>query len=125
MGVNFMMGTEYQVSEQKEQVLESALAKLRNRKWQAVLKNNETTILVKAEIGITAVVRHENRIETGHLTLDEVFYELQGKADFSIFLPLVQFQNFEQYPHSFNFSFDSYWWTFRPFPECGEKERNN
>jgi hypothetical protein len=117
MGINFLTGAEYQVTEKEEVLIESVLTKLLHKKWQAVLKSNETTILVKANMDITGIARRENRIETGHLTIDEVFYELQGKTDFVIFLPLSQFRGFEQYPHSMNFQFDSYCWTFRPYPE--------
>jgi hypothetical protein len=112
MGENFLMGAEYRISIQKEQLLLAALKKLVNKKWRAALKNDEITILVEAEILISAVVRHENRIETGHLTLDDIFFELKNDSDFRIFFPLVQFKGFEEYPQSLNFTFDTYWWTF-------------
>ncbi|MHB8125482.1 MAG: hypothetical protein ACYDEJ_07540 [Desulfitobacteriaceae bacterium] len=117
MGESFMTGAEYRVSSQKEQLLQAALKNLIDQKWRATLKNDEITILVEAEIVISAVVRHENRIETGHLTLDDVYYELQNDTNFRLFFSLVQYRGFEEYPRSLNFRFDSYWWMFRRYPE--------
>ncbi len=112
MGESLLMGAEYQLSIKKEQLLQAALEKLVNRKWRAVLKNDETTILTEGEILVSAIKRHENRIETGHLTLDDIFFELKNNTDFRIFFSLVQFKGFEEYPQSLNFRFDTYWWMF-------------
>jgi hypothetical protein len=116
MGESFLMGAEYRMSIKKEQLLEAALEQLVNQKWRASLKNDEITILVEAEILISAVVRHENRIETGHLTLDDIYFELKNYSDLKLFFPLVQFKGFEEYPQSLNFRFDKYWWTFILLP---------
>lgn len=112
MGESLLMGAEYRLSIKKEQLLQAALEKLINQKWRAVLKNDEITILAEVEILVSAVERHENRIETGHLTLDDIYFELKNDTDFKIFFSLVQFKGFEEYPQSLNFRFDTYWWMF-------------
>jgi hypothetical protein len=116
MGECFLTGAEYRLAIQKEQLLQVALEKLVNQKWRAALKNDEITILVEVEILVSAVVRHENRIETGLLTLDDIYFELKNDSGSKIFFPLVQFKSFEEYPQSLNFRFDNYWWMFVLLP---------
>lgn len=113
MGESFLAGSEYKDSSQKEQQLRAELDKLCGQKWHASLKNDEITVLVETELTILEIVRRENRIETGHLTLDDVYYEVVNDAGLRVFFSLVQFKHMETYPRSRNFYFDSYWWTFR------------
>jgi hypothetical protein len=112
MGESFLMGAEYRLSIKKERLLLVALKKLINQKWRATLKNDEITILIETEVLISDIVRHENRIETGHLTLDDIYFELKNDTNLKIFFPLIQFKGFEEYPQSLNFRFDNYWWMF-------------
>jgi len=113
MGESFLAGSEYKDYSVQENKLESALHKLINRRWHAALKNDEITVLVEAELTVKDVIRRENRIETGHLTLDDVYFEVVHDGGFRIFFPLVQFRDMEEYPKSLNFRFDSYRWSFR------------
>ncbi|GAB6174973.1 hypothetical protein JCM15765_44510 [Paradesulfitobacterium aromaticivorans] len=113
MGESFLAGTEYKDYNLKEKNLEDILQELINSKWQVSLKNDEITVLVEAEITVTAVIRRENRIEAGHLTLDDIYFELANDGGFKIFFSLVQYRKIEKYSGSFNFRFDSYWWSFR------------
>lgn len=113
MGESFLAGSEYRDSSTKEITLKTALAGLVGKRWQISLKNDEITVLVETELTINEVVRHENRIETGHLTLDDVYFELVNNLNIKIFLPLVQFRSAEVFGPSHNLYFDSYWWMFR------------
>jgi len=113
MGESYLAGTEFRDSGRKENVLKAAMENLRGQRWQASLKNDEITVLVEAELTILDVIARENRIETGHLTLDDIYYELVNDVGVKIFFPLVQFQGIEEYARSINFKFDNYWWMFR------------
>jgi hypothetical protein len=113
MGESFLAGTEYMDSTQKEKTLREGLETLKGPRWQATLKNDDITVLVQAELTIDQIVRRENRIETGHLTLDDVYYEIKNDAGICIYFPLVQFRRIEKFQRSRNYYFDTYWWMFR------------
>lgn len=114
MGESYMAGTEYRDATAKESMLEEALQLLAGHRWLAILKTDETTVLVETEITINQIIRREDRIETGHLTLDEVYFEAGNEGGLKLFFPLVQFRHRQQYSTSLNVYFDNYWWTFRP-----------
>ena len=113
MGESYLTGTEFRDSGTKQILLRTAIEDLRGQRWQVTLKNDEITVLVEAELTVLAVIERENRIETGHLTLDDVYFELVNDAGVKIFFPLVQFKGIEKYSRSRNFRFDSYWWMFQ------------
>ena len=113
MGESLLAGSEFKASSQNELILREGLEKLKCQRWHVSLKNDDITVLVEAELTIIQIIRRENRIETGHLTLDDVYYEGVNDAGFRIFFPLVQFQRIEEYCNSRNFHFDTFWWMFR------------
>lgn len=113
MGESYLAGAEFRDSGRREIILRNAIENLKGKRWQAMLKNDEITVLVEAELTVAGVVQRENRIETGHLTLDDIYFEVVNDVGVKIFFPLVQFKGIEQYSTSCNFHFDSYWWMFR------------
>lgn len=113
MGENYLTGVEYRDSTEKERLLQAALLKLTGKTWHITLKTDETTVLVESEARIEEIIRRETRIETGHLTMDDIYFQIVNSAGYNIFFPLVQFKTFTEFPRSLNFYFDQYWWMFR------------
>ncbi|MDI6813322.1 MAG: hypothetical protein QMD16_11375 [Desulfitobacteriaceae bacterium] len=112
MGESYLAGSEYRDSSRKELILREALASLKGRRWHICLKNDEITVLVETEIEVLEVNRRENRIETGHLTLDDVYFELVNDVGLKLFFPLVQFREAEIFSSSLNICFDTFYWSF-------------
>lgn len=112
MGESYLAGSEYKDSSRKEAILREALESLRGRRWHIRLKNDEITVLVETEIEVFEVIRRENRIETGHLTLDDVYFELVNDSGLKLFFPLVQFQEADIFQSSLNIRFDTFYWSF-------------
>ncbi|MDA8442444.1 MAG: hypothetical protein M0Z55_08715 [Peptococcaceae bacterium] len=111
MGESYLSGVEYRDSTNQEQELYAALQTLQGKKVRLVMKNDDITVLVDCQAHISDVVRHENRIETGHLTMDDVFFALINDAGVNIYFPLVQFKAIQKVGYSLNFIFDTYQWS--------------
>lgn len=110
MGESHLSGVEFRDSGHKEQKLLAALQDLVGRQVHMFLKNDEITVLVDLCITVTGITRHENRIETGHLTLDDVYFELTNVTGPKVYFSLAQFKNIEYYGKSILFCFDTYRW---------------
>lgn len=114
MGESYLAGTEYRDYSHKEPILREALESLKDRRWHVLLKTDEITVLVETDIQVYEVTRRENRIETGHLTLDDVYFELLNDTELKLFFPLVQFREAEIFQSSLNLRFDTFYWSFYP-----------
>ncbi|KLU60025.1 hypothetical protein CEB3_c34560 [Peptococcaceae bacterium CEB3] len=112
MGESYLAGTEYRDSGRKESILADALAGLRGHRWQAVLRTDETTVLLEFGCVIREIMRREDRIEMGHLTLDSVSFELINDPGVRVFLPLSQFTEAQTFPGALVLRFDRYEWGF-------------
>ncbi len=110
MGESYLSGTEFKDSGYKEKILLQALEDLKDKDIRLVMKNDEITVLVDCIITLNDIVRRENRIETGHLTLDDIYFELVNSSGIKIYFPLVQFKEIVRYGKSLLFNFDSYRW---------------
>jgi hypothetical protein len=114
MGASYLTCAEFKDSDNKEQQLKAALESLTGKAYRLVMKNDEITVLVDCTVVIENIVKRENRIETGHLTLDDIYFDLVNDSGVKIYFPLVQFQKTEHYGNNILFRFDSYWWMIRP-----------
>jgi hypothetical protein len=114
MGASYLTGAEFKDSGNKEQQLKRALESLTGKAYRFVMKNDEITVLIDCTVVIENIVKRENRIETGHLTLDDIYFDLVNDSGVKIYFPLVQFQKIEHYGNNILFRFDSYWWMIRP-----------
>lgn len=112
MGESYLAGTEYRDFSRKETILAEALASLKGGSWHVVLKNDEITILVESDLEVLDVLRRENRVETGHLTLDDVYFELVNDTRVLVFFSLAQFREARIFHTSLTLQFDSYQWSF-------------
>ncbi|MHB1654638.1 MAG: hypothetical protein ACYCVD_19625 [Desulfitobacteriaceae bacterium] len=112
MGENYLAGSEYRDSSRLEIILQQALESLKGQRWRVLLKNDDITVIVEMEMTILDVSKRENRVETGHLTLDDVYFEIVNDHSLKVFLPLVQFREVEIYRTSLNIRFDKYYWSF-------------
>ncbi|HEX3014812.1 MAG TPA: hypothetical protein VHQ46_00280 [Desulfobacteria bacterium] len=111
MGESYLSGVEFKDSGQKEGVLLAALQHLVGKPLRLVLKTDEITTLADCFVTPKAVVRREDRIEAGHLTLDHVYFDLVNDQQVKLYFPLVQFQAVTDYGDSRLFQFDTYAWT--------------
>ncbi|CAA7601007.1 Hypothetical protein DEACI_1660 [Acididesulfobacillus acetoxydans] len=116
MGESYLAGTEYRDSGRKEIILAAALAGLRGQRWQAVLRTDETTVLLELSCMVREIIRREDRIETGHLTLDAVSFELVNNTGAKVFFPLSQFIEARTFPAALVLRFDRYEWGFYAQP---------
>ncbi len=114
MGESYLTGAEFKESTNKERHLASVLENLTGKSLRFTMKNDEITVLVDCSLNLEKIVRRENRIETGHLTLDDIYFDLVNSSGMKIYFPLVQFKRTERYGNCILFKFDSYWWTVRP-----------
>ena len=109
MGESYLAGSEFKDSGKKEQILWETLQELTGKKLRMIMKNDDITVLVDCTCRIEAVLRRENRIETGHLTLDDVYFDLVNDLGIKIYFPVVQFRSISKFGN-WLFYFDSYWW---------------
>lgn len=111
MGESYLAGSEFKSLTTKEEYLAKILHTLVGQRVRLLLKNDEITVLVDLTVFVKEVLKRENRIETGHLTLDDVYFELVNDSGTKVFMPLVQFRSLEQYGSNRLLHFDTYWWS--------------
>lgn len=120
MGIYFLSGSEYVRSDLRERILEEALVELRGQYGSFSLKTGQHTLIWRGTCIVDKVIRREERIEEGHLTVDQVFFQVtpakqeQERIPWEITLPVDQFLAIEQYAKETIFRFSCYAWTWKP-----------
>ncbi|ABZ84959.1 hypothetical protein HM1_2409 [Heliomicrobium modesticaldum Ice1] len=76
MGNYHLAGTEYVTSDPRETILGVALASLIGQQGILSLKTGQHTAIWRSACVIDAVIRREERIEEGHLTVEQVAFQL-------------------------------------------------
>lgn len=113
MGEYFLQGAEYKVTDYREKEIEELLNTLVGRNITCTLKTNEITILVEFNTVIDSFKRRENRVESGHLTIDDIYYDLVNHDNIKFYLPMNQFLGVERYPNLYILYFHRYHWRIR------------
>ncbi|MBC9785797.1 hypothetical protein H1S01_15025 [Heliobacterium chlorum] len=120
MGNYYLAGTEYVTSDPKEMVLADALAPLLGRRGTFSLKTGQHTSIWRGLCTVERIVRREERIEEGHLTVDQVAFQMlsqetaPGQGSWEITFPVDQFIAVEEYPRELSILFQGYTWSWRP-----------
>ncbi|MZP28554.1 hypothetical protein GTO91_02290 [Heliobacterium undosum] len=76
MGNYHLAGTEYVTSDPRETILGVALASLIGQQGILSLKTGQHTAIWRSACAIDGVIRREERIEEGHLTVEQVAFQL-------------------------------------------------
>ncbi|MBM7867221.1 hypothetical protein GTO89_12050 [Heliobacterium gestii] len=117
MGNYHLAGTEYVTSDPREEILGVALAAFIGRQGILTLKTGQHTAIWRSACTMDAVIRREERIEEGHLTVEQVAFQLLPRTiqpAWEITLPVDQFIEMESYPRETNLHFQGYTWSWRP-----------
>ncbi len=113
MGESYLSGAEFKEYTLKEQQLLQGLQEFCGRRVRLTMKNDEISVLVDCYLILSDIARHENRIETGHLTMDDVYFELVSESPIKLYFPLAQFTGIQRFGSNTIFIFDAYRWSLQ------------
>lgn len=113
MGESYLSGAEFKEYVLKEQQLFQGLQEFCGKQVRLIMKNDEISVLVDCTLQVADIVRHENRIETGHLSMDDVYFELVNPNAVKLYFPLVQFKGIERFGSAALFIFDTFRWSLQ------------
>lgn len=114
MGDYYLAGSEYHRSDKKEDLLAEQLRQMLNRAGVIELKSGQHTIIFRAAVVFESCFRREERIEEGHMTIDQVIFQLVSQNNgWSVFLPVADFLYYESAEKRKTLHFQGYQWLWR------------
>ncbi|MCW2278549.1 hypothetical protein [Heliophilum fasciatum] len=118
MGTYYLNGSEYVTSRPQEKELALALGTMVGLQGVLRLQTGQHTVVWRGGGKIASVVRREERIEEGHLTVDSIFFQLlpepAGEEPWTVTLPLDQYLGLTRYGQDMLMRFEGYTWHWTP-----------
>ncbi|KAB2954198.1 hypothetical protein F9B85_00395 [Heliorestis acidaminivorans] len=116
MGSYVLAGSEYFSTDPREGVLAESLKKIQGCKGTFYLKVGQHTNILKGSCRVKDILRREERIEEGHLTIEQVAFHLMpddcNSLSWEILFPISQFVSYEEYGRYKVYSFSTYSWMW-------------
>ncbi|QGG46883.1 hypothetical protein [Heliorestis convoluta] len=116
MGSYILAGSEYFSTDPREKTLVDRLTTLQGQKGTFSLKIDQHRTIWKGTCVVGEIHRREERIEEGHLTIEQVAFQLLPlEADclhWELLFPIEKFVSYEEYGRHKIFRFSTFSWMW-------------